>query len=418
LKTWIKRFLLPITTLLLLTACASSPPDTSPINPTQNRPNPTELGIHTEDQNNLDSNLQNFLEALNQSEKIPIKSLALAFSDTNNLEQVRRLVIPPSAPAKRNWLSYRNRFIDPVRIKGGIHFIEKNLVSLEEAQQESGVPYQVITAIIGVETLYGKQMGNFRVKDTLATLAFNYPATPNQTARKKLFQNQLKDLVLLCWDESKTDQILFERCLNQNSSYAGAIGLPQFMPSSIRSFAVDGDGNGSINLRQSPNDAIRSVANFLKMHGWQSGMPIYLPAVKSTESYYTLSQIADGKPELQFSLDELIKLGVLDSKYAKQEGLDLNSKALIIDLMYLEADNQVAYQYYIGLENFLALVQYNRSYFYAQSVAELAQELGYQNNIDQAIQKLTKDKPKINSAKKKIVKSNTTQNKTRQEKPQ
>jgi membrane-bound lytic murein transglycosylase B len=271
-------------------------------------------------------------------------------------------------------------------------FIEQNRTYLDRVERETGVPGTVIASIIGVETIYGRNMGNFKVKDVLSTLAFNYPDTPNRASREVLFQDQLKQLILLCWAEAggnstrstKSASIktnAFERCLNQTSSYAGAIGLPQFMPGSIRNFAKDGDGDGVIDLRQSRPDAIASVARFLRMHGWQPGMPIYFPITETEQNQAAIRRLADGLPDAKHTVQEFIDLGILDSRYGDLQtgGVAPQSKALIIDLPFINAQGNDEVRYVVGLENFLSIVQYNRSYFYAQSVAEFAEALGYEN---------------------------------------
>jgi membrane-bound lytic murein transglycosylase B len=272
-------------------------------------------------------------------------------------------------------------------------------------------------AIIGIETIYGRQTGNFRVKDVLSTLAFSYPDTPNKSAREQLFKDQLKELILLCWTEAGgklpaknssqgVNSPRFNACLNQNSSYAGAIGLPQFMPSSIRSFAIDGDGDGQVDLKQSPKDAIASVANFMKKHGWQAGMPISFPVQATGIS--AAKALADGEPQLKFSVQDLIEKGILTQQQGDLQsgGVAPQSKAFIVDLPYPDQDGSDQVQYFVGLNNFLTIVQYNRSYFYAQSVAEFAEALGYKNQsaipVESAAKSATeKSKPKKSKVKKK-----------------
>jgi membrane-bound lytic murein transglycosylase B len=187
----------------------------------------------------------------------------------------------------------------------------------------------------------------------------------------------------------------FRACLNQNSSYAGAIGLPQFMPSSIRSFAVDGDGDGRIDLKQSPKDAIASVANFMKKHGWQVGMPISFSVQEN--AVLAAKQLADGEPQLKYTVAELIEKGILLPQQGDLQlgGVAPQSKALIVDLPYPDKDGLDQVQYFVGLNNFLTIVQYNRSYFYAQSVAEFAEALGYKNQSVVPVD----PNPKVNSPK-------------------
>jgi membrane-bound lytic murein transglycosylase B len=282
-----------------------------------------------------------------------------------------------------------------MRIRAGLAYIEQNRLALQAAEQESGVPYQVIAAIIGVETIYGRQMGNYRVKDVLTSLAFDYPEAPNRLARQTLFRDQLKDLVTLCWRTTNRKQEGFNRCLNQSSSYAGAIGLPQFMPGSILQFAKDGDGDGLIDLRKSNRDAIFSVANFLKVHGWQAGMPIYFPTINQEQTLSKIIELADGQPIAKLTVKQLIEFGILEPKQGDllQGGVEPNSKALIVDLPSPGKGEMPEIEYVVGLANFLSIVNYNRSYFYAQSVAEFAEALGYSNKSVFPVQDQSNSKP-------------------------
>lgn len=380
--------------IALLSACASVPPNSEATLPSKTVPDTSivnQVGGQAAEQQ-LSQNLQAMLAYISKTEGIPLGSLETAFADSKNLAQVRKLVMPGPPGFKKNWTAYRGRFIEPARIKAGLAFIEQNRPYLDQVERETGVPGTVIASIIGVETIYGRNMGSFKVKDVLSTLAFNYPDTPNRASREALFQDQLKQLILLCWAEAggnstrsaKTPSIktnAFDRCLNQTSSYAGAIGLPQFMPGSIRNFAKDGDGDGVIDLRQSRPDAIASVARFLRMHGWQPGMPIYFPITETEQNQAAIRRLADGLPDAKHTVQEFIDLGILDSRYGDLQtgGVAPKSKALIIDLPFINAQGNDEVRYVVGLENFLSIVQYNRSYFYAQSVAEFAEALGYEN---------------------------------------
>lgn len=370
---------------LILGACTTTP--TQEVSPketivNQSEDSPTEA--------RFSQNLSQLIDQVAQKEGIPRSTLESGFSDAKTIPSIRKLVLPPSASFKKNWVVYRQRFIEPVRLKAGKAFWEQNQAFLAKVEQDSGVPAEVIVAIIGIETIYGRQTGNFRVKDVLSTLAFSYPDTPNKASREQLFKDQLQELILLCWSEAGgklpamnsaqgMSQTRFNSCLNQNSSYAGAIGLPQFMPGSIRSFAIDGDGDGQINLRQSPKDAIASVANFMRKHGWQPGMPIYFPIQES--GIEAAKALADGEPQLKYSVQELIDKGILSKEKGDLQagGVAAQSKALIVDLPYPDKAGNDQVHYVVGLNNFLSIVQYNRSYFYAQSVAEFAEALGYKN---------------------------------------
>jgi membrane-bound lytic murein transglycosylase B len=403
---------------LTLGACTSSP--TQQANPQQTIVNQADDAA-TEAR--YSQNLNALLGQISQAQEIPLPALETGFLDAKTIPSIRKLVLPPSGTFKKNWLVYRKRFVEPVRLKAGRTFWDENQAFLAQTEQETGVPAAVIVAIIGIETIYGRQTGNFRVKDVLSTLAFSYPDTPNKAAREQLFKDQLQELILMCWTEAGgklpaknntqgMNPARFNICLNQNSSYAGAIGLPQFMPSSIRSFAVDGDGDGRIDLKQSPKDAIASVANFMKMHGWQAGMPIYFPV--QDNAIAAAKQLADGEPQLKYTVAELIEKGILAPQQGdlQRGGVEPQSKALIIDLPYPDKDGLDQAQYFVGLNNFLTIVQYNRSYFYAQSVAEFAEALGYKNQSVVPVDTTSKpsstkdnqDKSKTKSAKKSSAK--------------
>ena len=351
--------------------------------------------IDSQSEKSYQEQLQAFILEVSKSQVIPIESLEPGFRDSKNLSQVKKLVAPPPLTFQKNWQVYRSRFVEPIRIKAGMAFIQQNRLALEAAEQESGVPYQVIAAIIGVETIYGRHMGNFRVKDVLTSLAFDYPEAPNRLARQTLFRDQLKDLVTLCWRTTNRKQEGFNRCLNQSSSYAGAIGLPQFMPGSILQFAKDGDGDGLIDLRKSNRDAIFSVANFLKVHGWQAGMPIYFPTINQEQTLSKIMELADGQPIAKLTVKQLIELGILEPKQGDlfQGGVEADSKALIVDLPSPGKGEVPEIEYVVGLANFLSIVNYNRSYFYAQSVAEFAEALGYSNKSIFPVQEQSTSKP-------------------------
>lgn len=386
--------------------CATPPLSSPPTSAINNPPSAQTEGsftplekvselIDSQSEKSYQEQLRAFILEISLSQAIPIESLDLGLRDSKNLGQVKKLVAPPPVTFQKNWQVYRSRFVEPMRIRAGLAYIEQNRLALQAAEQESGVPYQVIAAIIGVETIYGRQMGNFRVKDVLTSLAFDYPEAPNRLARQTLFRDQLKDLVTLCWRTTNRKQEGFNRCLNQSSSYAGAIGLPQFMPGSILQFAKDGDGDGLIDLRKSNRDAIFSVANFLKVHGWQAGMPIYFPTINQEQTLSKIMELADGQPIAKLTVKQLIELGILEPKQGDllQGGVEADSKALIVDLPSPGKGEVPQIEYVVGLANFLSIVNYNRSYFYAQSVAEFAEALGYSNKSVFPVQEQSTSKP-------------------------
>ena len=184
---------------------------------------------------NTDS-LQTFLENVSKNHQIPLADLKRAFEDTKAIPSIKKLVMPPPPGFQKNWKVYRSRFVEPRRLAAGQKFWTTHRSFIEKTEKETGIPAEIIVSIIGVETIYGRHMGGFSVRDSLSTLGFDYPNAPNKPARETLFKNQLEDLILLCWAENRQAKP-FKTCLNQTGSYAGAIGLPQFMPGSIRRFA-------------------------------------------------------------------------------------------------------------------------------------------------------------------------------------
>jgi len=273
----------------------------------------------------------------------------------------------PRAPGQpaiiRDWPTYRGRFVEPVRIQRGLQFMALHHSELQEAENRYGVPASIIAAIIGVETLYGQHLGNFRVLDTVTTLAFDYPTHPKRDERVDLFRGQLSDLIEL-HISGKID------ANTQLGSYAGAIGIPQFMPTSIKSFAVSSEPGRTVNLEGNVNDAILSVANFLRMHGWVPGAPVFAPV------------------DLPAKPAALVAGGLtptLDWARLQQAGARLEANAstkgwgdLPLGVIDLPTARTGQTDYRVATPNFFALTHYNRSYFYATSVAELAQAISNQ----------------------------------------
>jgi membrane-bound lytic murein transglycosylase B len=270
-------------------------------------------------------------------------------------------LVKPAPPGKpKDWDSYRARFIEPIRIRNGIEFWHEHADALSRAEQIYGVPAEIIVAIIGVETRYGRYTGNFRIMDVLTTLAFNYPETANRTSRMAFFNKELEQTLLLA-RESQVEP------LSLLGSFAGAIGLPQFMPGSIRAYAVDFDGNGLIDLRTSPVDAIGSVANFLKMHGWERGLPTVFPANVPDQT-----DDRAWKAFLGLGLKATLTLEELQAAHVT------SPLKLPDDLRYGLVDLQNAQrptEYWLATNNFFAVTHYNRSYFYAMSVIDFSQVL-------------------------------------------
>jgi membrane-bound lytic murein transglycosylase B len=284
------------------------------------------------------------------------EALKALIAQVNYIDSAVQLVKPAPPGKPKNWQAYRDRFIEPIRIGAGVEFWASNADALARAEAQYGVPAEIIVGIIGVETVYGRNTGRFRVMDVLTTLAFAYPETPNRDARMRFFRGELENTLLLA-RKSNMDP------LSLLGSFAGAVGLPQFMPGSILSFGVDFDGNGQIDLRNSAVDAIGSVANFLVQHGWQSGQagPIAYPAEVAPAREWE-SFIGKGGLAAKFSAEELSAVGAV-SPSALPAGMLFG----LIDLQ----NGAEATEYWLATDNFFAITQYNRSYFYAMSVVEL-----------------------------------------------
>ena len=270
---------------------------------------------------------------------------------------IEKLVLPPATPVAKNWAAYRARFIEPQRIQAGARFWKAHQGALERAEREYGVPASIVVGIIGVETLYGQNTGNFRILDALATLAFDFPvAHPRAVERQAFFRSELEQFLLLTSRSGANPQSI-------KGSYAGAMGLPQFMPSSWARYAVDFDGDGRVDLFGSPTDAIGSVANYFKSFQWQPGMPTHYPV---------------GLVPGQTDMDALLAPDILPTfsvssftaKGAQLEGAALQHTG---PLALIELRNGLdAPSYVAGTENFYAITRYNWSSYYAMAVIELA----------------------------------------------
>jgi membrane-bound lytic murein transglycosylase B len=266
---------------------------------------------------------------------------------------VERLMQPPIPFGQRNWLEYRSRYLEDKRVQAGVDFWRSNAAALERATERYGVPPEIIVAIIGVETYWGRITGNFRTIDVLATLSFDY------LRRADYYRKELVELLLLA-REQRTDPLRFK------GSFAGAIGLPQFMPGSIRRFAVDFDGDGRIDLAGSATDAIGSVARFLVQHGWQRDLPILFEAEADEAIVDSLGRGIDAAA----TWSDALNAGVVADL-----PLPLDTPVLVIDLPYLDPGGEPSRLFRVGTVNFAAVLQYNRSYFYATAVVELAEAL-------------------------------------------
>jgi membrane-bound lytic murein transglycosylase B len=272
------------------------------------------------------------------------EELRATFAQVQRAEPTLQSIQPGQEPS---WVDFRARVVNDKRIAAGLDFWAGNRASLARAEREYGVPAELVVAIIGVETYYGRHAGRWRVIDSLTTLAFDYPA------RARFFRSELEQYLLFARDNGVD-------VFSVKGSYAGAIGIPQFMPGSARRYAVDFDGDGHVDLRASNADAIGSVANFLRRHGWQPGEAVQVH-VKATRGDAWRSY-ADGSVRPAHPVAELLKSGL----EAEVDSGSADARAAVVDL---EGDLR------LGLQNFYVITRYNRSALYAGAVADLAEAL-------------------------------------------
>lgn len=256
-----------------------------------------------------------------------------------------------SRPAERRlqWKDYRKIFLTEKRIRGGVSFMRKYRTELERAELIYGVSKEVIVAIIGVETFYGRIKGSYRVVDALSTLGFDYPP------RAEFFRKQLKEYLILAREEGIDP-------FSVKGSYAGAMGYPQFIPSSYRAFAVDFDGDKKRNIWNNPVDAIGSVANYFKEHGWQKNAEVVLKAKVEGEAYKDVVNVSL-KPK--HTVSELRAVGFSSQSKSKVSG----------DATAMQLEGVRGTEYWLGLKNFYVITRYNHSKLYAMAVHQLSQEI-------------------------------------------
>ena len=266
---------------------------------------------------------------------------------------VARLIMPPPAGTAKNWAAYRARFVEPLRIRTGLAFWNEHAQWLEKAEAVYGVPASIIVGIIGVETIYGQQMGNFRVVDALATLSFDFPA--GRKDRSEFFRSELEQLFVLCRSEGRDP-------LELKGSYAGAMGMPQFMPSSWNRYAVDFDGDNRVDLHSSAADVIGSVAHYLAEFGWVRDQPTYFRvSVPDDASNRAVLLEPDILPT--FSVAEFTQRGA----QLTPDALSHEGKLALVELQ----NGNDAPSYVAGTQNFYAITRYNWSSYYAMAVIDL-----------------------------------------------
>ncbi len=278
-----------------------------------------------------------------------------ALSKARYKESVAKLMMPAAAGTAKNWGVYRSRFVEPIRIRAGVSFYRRHEADLKRAEATYGVPASIVAGVLGVETIYGRQTGNFRVLDVLTTLTLDFPK--GRSDRSAFFKTELGQFLKLCQEQQlEPDTVL--------GSYAGAIGLPQFMPSSIRRYAVDFDADGHIDLLRSPDDAIGSVARYLAEHGWQPEWPAYFD-IKPPQDDQALAKLLAPDIVPSFSASDMQGLGAALSASGQNHPGQL---ALVLLQNGSEAPTLVA-----GTSNFYAITRYNQSSYYAMAVIQLGE---------------------------------------------
>ena len=295
-------------------------------------------------------------EAIKWAEKMKAEGFPAADVDAllNGVKKQQSILNAMDRPAEKrlDWGGYRKLFLEPKRINRGVIFWFEHEASIARAAAEYGVPEEIIVSIIGIETYFGRNMGSYRAMDALATLGFDYPR------RAEFFQGQLTNLLTISQQETRP-------LTRMKSSYAGAMGYGQFMPSSYLDYAIDFDGDGDRDIWGSPDDAIGSVANYFKAFGWQTGGPVVIPVTVSTD-------ISD---------ESLINTGEVPTKTVaqwKELGVSFDSGVLAdtsqpaVLLKMKDKDNV---QYLLGFNNYYVITRYNRSRLYANAVYRLAEAI-------------------------------------------
>ena len=305
--------------------------------------------------------VQAFIKKLSAERGIPLEWLEAGVAVARYSPLSEKYTTPkPNAnkktTAEKNFILYERNLVDRERISRGVEFLEDNKATFDRIEAETGVSRYAIAAIIGVESIFGRNMGRFRVLDALMTLSFDY------TRRSKYYMAELSDFLEFCWREQVEPVAV-------SGSFAGAMGLGQFMPSSLKAYGKDGDGDGHIDIVGNEADGIASVANFLLVHGWARGeQPLY--RVSATPEIFKAT--GSGGIKTHTTAGALFRAGV---KPLETIPLADNEPALLVDLPWIKASNEKGVDYYLGTASFAAILRYNRSYFYAAAVSLLAEAL-------------------------------------------
>ncbi len=348
-----QRIIILVNIVLLLAACSSEKSSISPMQEHRGHPS-VEGGVYLEKEHNapktnnelLAIDQENFITRMVNKYGFNRKQLREVLSQTNKLDWVINLMdkqapkLSPSTGPNGAWIRYKNKFITPNNLPRGVEFWNIYEKELQQAYNKYGVPPEIIVGIIGVETGWGRVMGKTKIIDALSTLAFYYPR------RSQYFLGELEHFLVMCRDESVDP-------FDLTGSFAGAMGYGQFMPSAFRNHAIDFNNDGHIDLWD-PVDAIGSVANYFKAHGWQRGRKVAVIAEGQAPSL-------DTGFSTKYSVAALAKLGL-----KPKSSLDGHNKVSLLRL-----DMGDSYQYWYGLSNFYVITRYNHSTHYAMAVWQL-----------------------------------------------
>ncbi len=292
-----------------------------------------------------------FIDEMVSKHQFKREELQLAFKLSERRQDVIDAISTPATT--KPWIEYRPNFINPQRISGGVQFWNKHARTLQRAEKIYGVPQEIIVGVLGVETMYGRNVGHYRALDALTTLAFDFPR------RADFFRDELESYLLLAREQD------FD-LLSVQSSYAGALGIAQFMPSNFRRYAVDFNGNGKIDIMNEPVDAIGSVANYLRNFGWRKGEPVAL--LSKVEDVNRLGNISDSRPFVAWK-----EAGV--TTVEKQKGT-------LPPAWLLDFTVESGKEYWLVFNNFNVIMRYNTSNFYAMSVYQLGDEVRHARQLD------------------------------------
>ena len=297
------------------------------------------------------ADVEAFIKEVATRNQLEPDALRASLSRARYIPSVITLITPPSKKGTRSWQRYRGQFLDAGHINAGLQAWRQYESELRRAEKEYGVPPEVILGILGVETIYGRNMGNFEALSALSTLAFDYPP------RAALFRGELEALFLLAREQKRRPESFV-------GSFAGAIGWPQFLPSSVRKFGVDFDGDGKIDFNSNGVDAIGSIANYFVAHGWQRGAPVAIPV--------QLDAWSDPLPLIAEGIEPTISAARVSAAGIRPfQGTLPKLDATLVDLETPNANTE----YWLGYRNFYVITRYNKSSFYAMAVYQLSQTL-------------------------------------------